>query len=129
MNESGFKQIVVQYCEIDDRIKEHNRQIKELRASLKDVSDSITEYMSERSLEVCKAGDYGVLTLKTVTSKAPLNVDNIRDNLAKILSDTSVMAGSPEQIAETGAEYIVNNRETEEKKSLRRTMVKKTKPN
>ena len=127
MNESGFKQFVVQYCEIDDRIKEHNRQIKELKASLKDVSDSIMEYMSERSLDVCKAGDHGVLTLKTVTSKAPLNVDNIRDNLTKILTDVSVMAGSPEQIAETGAEYIVNNRETEEKKSLRRTMVKKAK--
>jgi hypothetical protein len=123
MDETAFKQFVVQYCEIDDRIKEYNKHIKELRASLKDVTESIMNYMSERSLEVCKAGDYGVLTLKTVTTKAPLNVDTVRENLTKILPDKEMMTKSPDELAE----FIVNNRDTEEKKSLRRTMVKKKK--
>ena len=123
MDETAFKQFVVQYCEIDDRIKEYNKHIKELRASLKDVTESIMNYMSERSLEVCKAGDYGVLTLKTVTTKAPLNVDTVRESLTKILPDKEMMTKSPDELAE----FIVNNRDTEEKKSLRRTMVKKKK--
>lgn len=123
MDEPAFKQFVVQYCEIDDRIKEHNKHIKELRSSLKDVTESIMTYMSERSLEVCKAGDYGVLTLKTVTTKAPLNVDTVRDSLYKILPDKDMMSKSPEELAD----YIMNDRESEEKKSLRRTMIKKKK--
>jgi hypothetical protein len=127
MDENAFKQFVMQYCEIDDRVKEHNKQIKELKASLKDITESIMNYMSERSLEVCKAGDHGVLTLKTVTSKAPLNLDTIRENLSKVLSDEEIMSKSPEEIANSGAEYIVNNRDTEEKKSLRRTMIKSKK--
>lgn len=121
MDETAFKRFVVQYCELDDRIKDHNKQIKELRASLKDVTESIMNYMTDRSLEVCKAGEYGVITLKTVTSKAPLNVDTVRDNLTKILPDKEMMSKSPDEIAD----YLVNTRDTEVKKSLRRTAVKK----
>jgi len=125
MNEGAFKQMVIQYCELDDKVKEHNKQIKELKMAQKDLTESIMNYMSDRALEVCKAGDYGVLTLKTVSTKAPLNVETVRDNLSKILSDQDMMRKDPEDLATSGAEYIVNNREIEEKKSLRRTMVKK----
>lgn len=125
MNEGVFKQTVVQYCEIDDKVKEHNKQVKELKLAQKDMTESIMNYMSDRSLEVCKAGDYGVLTLKTVTSKAPLNVETVRENLSKILGDKDMMSKDPEDLATSGAEYIVNNREVEEKKSLRRSTVKK----
>lgn len=125
MDEAAFKQFVVQYCEIDDRIKEHNKQIKELKTSMKDVTESIMSYMSDRSLEVCKAGDYGVLTLKTVTTKAPLNVDTIRDNLTKYFSETELSSKTPAELADLGAEYIVNNRESEDRRALRRTALKK----
>jgi len=125
MNEGVFKQMVVQYCELDDKVKEHNKQIKELKVVQKDMTESIMNYMSERSLEVCKAGEYGVLTLKTVSSKAPLNVETVRENLSKILGDQDMMRKDPEDLATSGAEYIVNNREVAEKKSLRRSMVKK----
>jgi|AntRauMFilla1563_2_1112583.scaffolds.fasta_scaffold59641_2 hypothetical protein len=124
MNEGAFKQMVVQFCEIDDKVKEHNKQIKELKVVQKDLTDSIMKYMDDRSLEVCKAGEYGVLTLKTVTSKAPLNVETVRENLSKILSDQDMMRKDPEDLATSGAEYIVNTREVEEKKALRRSMVK-----
>jgi UDP-N-acetylglucosamine transferase subunit ALG13 len=125
MNEGVFKQMVVQYCELDDKVKEHNKRIKELKVVQKDMTESIMNYMSERSLEVCKAGEYGVLTLKTVSSKAPLNVETVRENLSKILGDQDMMRKDPEDLATSGAEYIVNNREVAEKKSLRRSMVKK----
>jgi UDP-N-acetylglucosamine transferase subunit ALG13 len=125
MNEGVFKQMVVQYCELDDKVKEHNKQIKELKVVQRDMTESIMNYMSERSLEVCKAGEYGVLTLKTVSSKAPLNVETVRENLSKILGDQDMMRKDPEDLATSGAEYIVNNREVAEKKSLRRSMVKK----
>lgn len=125
MNETNFKNLVVQYCETDDKIKEFNKQIKDLKMNQKDLSDSIMEYMSSKSLEVCKAGEYGVLTLKTTVTKSPLNVDTIRDNLSKMIEDTDILKKTPEAIANEGAEYIVNNRETTEKRSLRRSMLKK----
>ena len=125
MNETSFKNMVVQYCEIDDKIKEFNKSIKELKVNQKDLSEMIMEYMTNQSLEVCKVGDYGVITLKTIVSKSPLNVDTIRDNLSKMMTDTDIMNKTPEVIANEGAEYIVNNRETTEKKSLRRSMLKK----
>ena len=125
MNEGAFKNMVMQYCETDDKIKEYNKLIKELKVNQKDLSDSIMEYMSSKSLEVCKAGEYGVLTLKTTVSKSPLNVDTIRDNLSKMIADTDIMKKTPDAIANEGAEYIVNNRETSEKQSLRRSMLKK----
>jgi len=129
MNEGVFKQMVVQFCEIDDKVKEHNKHIKELKVAQKDLTDSIMNYMTDRALEVCKAGEYGVLTLKTVSSKAPLNVDTVRENLSKILSDQDMMSKNHEDLAMSGAEYIVNTREVEEKKSLRRSMIKKKEVN
>jgi len=129
MNEGVFKQMVVQFCEIDDKVKEHNKHIKELKVAQKDLTDSIMNYMTDRALEVCKAWEYGVLTLKTVSSKAPLNVDTVRENLSKILSDQDMMSKNHEDLAMSGAEYIVNTREVEEKKSLRRSMIKKKEVN
>tara|TARA_B100001142_G_C13992102_1_gene523169 strand:+ start:153 stop:530 length:378 start_codon:yes stop_codon:yes gene_type:complete len=125
MNETSFKNTVIQYCETDDKIKEHNKMIKDLKLTQKDLSEVIMDYMSNKSLEVCKVGEYGVLTLKTTVSKSPLNVDTIRDNLSRMMTDTDIMNKTPDVIANEGAEYIVNNRETTEKKSLRRNMLKK----
>jgi len=120
-----FKRNVTSYCEIDNNVKSFNKQIKELKNQQKQMSEEIMEYMSSNSLEVCNAGNYGVLTLKSSMVKGTLNKDCIRDNLCKFISGNDLSNQKPEQIAETGAEYILNNRPSELRSSLRRTTTKK----
>ena len=125
MSES-FKTCVSAYCEIDDQLKRTNKSIKELKAKQKELSEQIMDYMSSNSIEVCNAGNYGVLTLKTTVVKGSLNKDCIKDNLCKFISESrdDLASRNPEDLAENGAEYILNNRPTETRNSLRRSSPK-----
>lgn len=125
MSES-FKTCVGAYCEIDDQLKTMNKSIKEYKAKQKELSEQIMDYMSSNSIEVCNAGNYGVLTLKSTVVKGSLNKDCIKDNLCKFISQSrdDLTSGNPEDLAENGAEYILNNRPTETRNSLRRSSPK-----
>ena len=125
MTES-FKTCVSAYCEIDDQLKTMNKSIKEYKVKQKELSEEIMDYMSSNSIEVCNAGNYGVLTLKSTIVKGSLNKDCIKDNLCKFISQSrdELASQNPEDLAENGAEYILNNRPTETRNSLRRSSPK-----
>ena len=120
-----FKNQVVTYCDIDDRVKQLNKELKEIKTKQKEISDSIMEYMTSNSLEVCNAGNYGVLTLRTTMAKAGINKENIKESLSQILKDKELMSKSHEMLTEEASEYIMNNRETTERHVLKRSGVKK----
>lgn len=120
-----FKTNVVDYCTLDDKIKEYNVLIKETKEKQKMLSESIMEYMSRNSLEVCNAGQHGILSLKTTVTKSGVNKDTIKESLAKILNDHSLMSADVETIAENGSELIMNNRETSERNVIKRSRMKK----
>lgn len=122
----SFKTCVAAYCEIDDQLKSINKNIKELKNKQKEMSEQIMEYMSSNSIEVCNAGNYGVLTLKSTVVKSTLNKDCLKDNLAKFITESrdTLANGNPDEVAETGAEYILNNRPSETRNSLRRSSPK-----
>lgn len=124
-NNSGFKKNVLEYCALDDQIKQLNRQIKDIKEKLKISSDTIMTYMSNNSLEVCNAGSFGVLTLKKNSSKSGVNKDTVKDSLMKILDDKTLMSQPVNVIAENGTDVIMNNRDVTEKNVLKRTVVKK----
>lgn len=121
----AFKTLVVGFCEIDDKLKLINKEIKELKERQKGFSDDIVQYMSENSLEVCNAGNYGVLTLRKTMHKSSLNKQSLRDNLRKLLNNNDIMSQEKDQIAENGADFILNNRDSEERSVLRRSSLKK----
>ena len=126
MSES-FKACVSAYCEIDDKLKTINKNIKELKTKQKEQGDQIMEYMSSNSIEVCNAGNYGVLTLKSSTVKSTLNKECLKENLCKFITDSRdriSAGGNPDELAENGAEYILNNRTSEIRNSLRRSSPK-----
>jgi hypothetical protein len=126
MSES-FKACVAAYCEIDDQLKTINKNIKELKTKQKEMADQIMEYMSSNSIEVCNAGNYGVLTLKSSMVKTTLNKDCLKENLCKFITESRERissGGNPDELAENGAEYILNNRPTEVRNSLRRSSPK-----
>lgn len=120
----AFKQHVHAYCDIDDKLKKINKEIKEFKEQQKNYSQAIIEYMSTNSIEVCNADKYGVLTLKRTQVKGSLNKECLRENLHKFICETDIAGGNPEQVAENGAEYILNNRATEERSSLKRSSTK-----
>lgn len=125
MSES-FKTCVSAYCDIDDQLKTMNKSIKEYKTKQKELGEQIMEYMSSNSIEVCNAGNYGVLTLKSTMVKGSLNKDCIKDNLYKFISESRehLASQNPEDLAENGAEYILNNRPSETRNSLRRSSPK-----
>ena len=120
-----FKRSVVEYCDIDDKIKEFNASIKEAKEKQKMLSELIMDYMSKNSLDVCNAGEYGIITMKTTMSKSGVNKDSVKESLAKMLSDRSLMAQDMESIVENGSELILNNRESVERNTLKRSRMKK----
>jgi hypothetical protein len=120
-----FKRSVVEYCDIDDKIKEFNASIKEAKEKQKMLSELIMDYMSKNSLDVCNAGEYGIITMKTTVSKSGVNKDSVKESLAKMLSDRSLMAQDMESIVENGSELIMNNRESVERNTLKRSRMKK----
>ena len=120
-----FKTNVVEYCTLDDRIKEYNALIKEAKEKQKMLSENIMEYMSKNSLDVCNAGEYGILTLKTTVTKSGVNKDSVKESLAKMLNDRNLMSTDIETIAENGSELIMNNRETSERNVIKRSRMKK----
>jgi len=115
----------VEYCDIDDKIKEFNASIKEAKEKQKMLSELIMDYMSKNSLDVCNAGEYGIITMKTTVSKSGVNKDSVKESLAKMLSDRSLMAQDMESIVENGSELIMNNRESVERNTLKRSRMKK----
>lgn len=120
-----FKRSVMEYCDIDDKIKEFNASIKEAKEKQKMLSELIMDYMGKNSLDVCNAGEYGIITMKTTVSKSGVNKDSVKESLAKMLSDRSLMAQDMESIVENGSEIIMNNRESVERNTLKRSRMKK----
>jgi hypothetical protein len=119
-----FKQLVHMYCDIDDKAKKLNKEVKELKEKQKQYTQNIMDYMSNNSIEVCNAGDYGVLTLKKTLVKGSLNKDCLRDNLRKFIDTNDIASQSSDTMAENGAEFILNNRPTEERSTLKRSSTK-----
>jgi|TARA_B110000971_G_C19883756_1_gene441944 hypothetical protein len=120
----AFKKQVHEYCSIDEKIKESQAESKELKKQMADLGEQIIQYMSNQNLEVCNAGELGVLTILTSTTKSSLKKENIRDGIFTFMNDSTNASLSREQFAENGADFIMNNRETEERKRLKRKKVK-----
>lgn len=121
---SPFTDIIQEYCEIDNQMKVLRKTLKEYSSSQKELSDKIIIHMQNNHLEICNAGVLGVITLRKTNSKSALNKDSIKAGIAKMLSNTDLMSKKPDEIAECGSDVIINERETTEKCTLKRTNVK-----
>ena len=115
-----FKNMVVHYCQTDERIKLLQNELKEHKKRFGEHSEKIIEYMSSNNLEVCNAGELGVLTIATSTCKASLKKETIKMGILEMLNNTDMQSMSKDQFAETGADHIMNSRESEERKRLKR---------
>ena len=116
-----FRKWVQEYCTVDEKISHFNSETKALKQQQQSLGEMILQFMSTQNLEVCNAGDLGVLTIQTSNTKSALNKETIREGLLACMQESSTM--SPEDFANHSADYIVNNRESEERKRLKRKKV------
>ena len=97
-------------------------EIKILKQQQESLGAGIMNYMNTQNLEVCNAGELGVLTIHITNAKSSLNKECIRNGLLACLKESRADT-NPEDFADRSADYIVNNRETEERKRLKRKSV------
>lgn len=112
----NFKNNVLKWIDIDDKIREHRKAMKELTNMKKDFETNIISYLTEVDEEGVMVKD-GMLKKTVTKSKEPLKKENIQSALIEITGDSSK--------ASMLTEHILKSRKETEKVSLRRTIKKK----
>ena len=112
-----FKQYVKRYVDIETNIKEIQSQVKTLRNEKEQLTEIIVAYMSSNDIQNCNVGN-SVLTLKTSTQLESMNKDYIHDKIEEFFRMNSV-PNDASQAAQNATEYLVNNRESTEKQTLK----------
>ena len=116
-----FKAMITSYCSLDDNISLMSKQQKEKRKEHAQLSEDIVTYMKSNNLEVCNAGELGVLTLKSQKSTGSVKKDQIKDSVVDVLNAKSNWKSeNKEVLADELAEYIMEHRETKESIKLKR---------
>jgi hypothetical protein len=113
-----FKEMVVSWVKIDDKIRDLSSTIKELKDEKKQFEEFILEYMSNVQENVINISD-GKLRLNKATTKAPLKEENITESLIKYTNDKLK--------AEQLTKFIYDNRPTTTRTNLKRTKFRKKK--
>ena len=110
-----FKDLVHTWLSIDDDIRQLDKAKKELMKKKKELTEPIVEFMSSNSIEDCNTGN-GKLKYTITNSKKPINRDYLTNKLSQYLNNTKK--------AEELSVFLYENRETEQKISLRRCFKK-----
>jgi septal ring factor EnvC (AmiA/AmiB activator) len=110
----AFKNAVRDYCEKDDQRMKLQKQLKDLRADIKDLEDTIVDFMKDNNLPVFDTGEKGLFQSKTQKQRKGLSKQLIIDALKSCehLDDPTK--------AEDIAAYIYEKRPIEEKHVLQR---------
>lgn len=113
---NGFKNDVLTWINIDDKLREHRSAIRDLNKKKKEFESQIINYLTEVEEDSIQVKD-GFLKKSVTKSKEPLKKDNIKSALVEITGDDSKAAML--------TEHILKSRKETEKVSLKRTLFKK----
>lgn len=111
----NFKNDVLRWIEIDDKIREHRKLVKELNTEKKEFEEQIIQYLTEVDEESIMLKD-GLLKKSVSKSKEPLKKENIHAALVDITGDANK--------ALMLTDHILKSRKETEKVSLKRTIKK-----
>ena len=111
MDQDTFKKFVKKYIDNDDKLKDLNKSLKDLKLEKKEYETKILEYMINNDLDEVELG--GGKLKKTVSkSYVPIKKEHITTKLSEKLDNEK---------AKEIAEHIVNNREFNEISKIKRT--------
>lgn len=111
-----FKNSVVNWVSIDDKIKELNLKIKELKEEKKEDEVVIIEYLEKYNQDMIDITG-GKLKKNVTKTQTPLKKDLISSALNELINDSHK--------AEEMTQFIFSKRQTKEKINLRRMKNKK----
>ena len=113
----SFEERIKSWVTIDNQIRLHNDKLKELRTQRNQITDTVTSYLEENSLENAKieitGGSIGFIQNRLVP---PLSLKYVE----KCLSD---VIANPEQVKQI-MDYIKSNRDIKFSPDLKRVYEK-----
>jgi len=110
-----FKQEVKDWIQLDDDIRTLQRAINERKKRKNDITPQILQFMGKYEIHNLNTATGKVAYTKTTRTK-PMNKDYLKNKLSEFLKSVSK--------AERATEFLLNNREKEEKVILRRIVEK-----
>jgi seryl-tRNA synthetase len=110
-----FRNVVDKWLSIDDDIRRLEKASRELKAKKKELDKPITDFMNRYKIEDCNTGN-GKLKCSTKQVKKPLTKKYLTDQLCNFLRN--------QKKGEELSKSIYENRESEERVHLRRTVKK-----
>jgi len=116
----NFVKVVREYVDLDDQIKEAQKDIKLLKVRKDNLSLAIMGFMKSQEWEVCNISTGGKLMMKTSKTKSSVKKETSNSKLTEHFKDnTEIMKHLP-----TIIKMIFDERETNEKQVLRRSTSK-----
>ena len=95
---SIFKSQVKQWLEADQKISQHESEIRELKKLRnKDLEPKITQFMRQYNISDLNTA-LGKVRCNERNTKKPLNRHNIRENLSIVINDSSKIDEAMQQI-------------------------------
>ena len=110
-----FRNNVLQWIDIDDKIRNIRSKVKELTTEKKQFEEYILNYLSQVDEESIAIKD-GKLSKNVSKSKAPLKKETIYQSLVQLIGDTTK--------ANTMTEHIINSRPEVQRVNLKRTKIR-----
>ena len=108
--------------QINDKLKPLQNRLKELRQTKKELEGNICTFMQTNEIAECKLAD-GALLYKESKNVVPLSKDIIRENIVKFFKEKyndEFKKLSSESKAETLYDFVYQNREYKENRTLKR---------
>jgi len=111
-----------EFIKYENDIKQFNTKLKEMKLNYKTLYDEILDYMVENDVDCLTCQD-SVFEKKDKQVVSAITKDTLKSGFQQFLENNK-LKGSFEIIAESGAEYIMNNREKKTKPHLKRRCLK-----
>ena len=112
MDQDKFKRSVKKYIENDDKMKELNASLKDLKLEKKEYESNILEYMTNNELDEVELG--GGKLKRTITKAfVPIKKEHITNKLIEKLNNN--------EKAKEIADHIINNRDFNEVSKIKRS--------
>lgn len=121
-----FKKNVIEYVRIDDQIREHNREVKELKKNIKPCEDFIIRFLDSKEETLVNLSGQRITRTQT-NNKAALKQEMILNTLVEEFQKNSTEAEA-KQKAELLLESMNNKRPTTTRNKLKRTFDRKKEP-
>lgn len=115
-----FRDTVIKFLDMDDRIREYRSKVKELTKDKKNLEDNILNFLDTVEEKSVVVRD-GKLIKNVSKTKAPLKKESIHKAILEITNDNTKAA--------TMTDHILNSRPTVERVNLKRTRNRKKKDN